>query len=113
MNKIVFILIIFFISLITYQIITTHFTRPIIEGLDNNQDNNQDNSQDNNQDNDQDNSEDISDLKTQMDTMTATMRDISGNLANIQSQVNGLAEAQKQTGEDLVGTTTPTVTGTS
>lgn len=108
MTNCIFILIVFFILLLTYQIFLAHFKNSIVEGNTSYQ------PYDTTDPNNamilaQQNAGNISALKTQLDS---AVQDISGNVANLQSQINDLVDAQKQSGEQLVGTTTPDISGT-
>lgn len=115
MTTFIFILIIFFILLLTYQTFLAHFKKTVVEGNTSYQNYSQSGS------NSamilaQQNAGNISALKTQLDGLTnlkKTIHDISGNVASIQTQVNGLATAQQQSGEQLVGTKPPVISGTS
>ena len=128
MDPLILILIMFFILLITYQTFLAYSKRPIIEGnlniKPNNNNSSNNNSSNNNSSNnnssnnntsstEQQNASDISAIKTQLTTITHQMQDVSGNVANVQKQVNDVATAQQQSGEQMVGTTTPTISGTS
>ena len=106
------ILSVFFVLLLTYQTFLAHFKEPIIEGNTDYKDYDPNNVMILAQQN----AGNISALKTQMDSVTdlsGIVEDISGNVANIQSQLDGLAQAQQQSAEDLVGTSPPDISGTS
>ena len=54
-------------------------------------------------------------IKQRMDTVQGTsqqFQDLSGNVASLQEQVNGLVSAQQQYASQISGGTAPTVTGT-
>jgi hypothetical protein len=108
MDPLILILIMFFILLITYQ---TFFMRHVIEG-NITMKSNDTTSTDTTSSTDPQTASDISEIKTQLDTITKQMQDVSGNVVAVQKQVNDLATAQQQSGEQMVGTTAPTVTGT-
>jgi hypothetical protein len=111
MLALVNILIIFFIFLILYQIFLAN---NIIEGLEN-----QYQPYDTNNPNNalilaQQNAGNISYLKQRLDTMqglSQDVQDISGNVANLQTQVNGLVQAQQQYANQLTGGSAPQITG--
>jgi hypothetical protein len=111
MLTLVNILIIFFIVLILYQIILAN---NIIEGLAN-----QYQPYDTNNPNNaiilaQQNAGNISVLKQRIDDMqgiTQEVQDISGNVANLQKQVNGLVQAQQQYINGINGGKPPQITG--
>ena len=107
-------LIIFFIILIGYQIILGNY---ILEGLENNQIYQQYDT--NNPSNAlilaQQNAGNIEYIKQRMDTvqgMSQQFQDLSGNVASLQEQVNGLVSAQQQYASQISGGTPPNVTGT-
>jgi hypothetical protein len=107
-------LIIFFIILIGYQIILGNY---ILEGLENNQTYQQYDT--NNPSNAlilaQQNAGNIEYIKQRMDTvqgMSQQFQDLSGNVASLQEQVNGLVSAQQQYASQLTGGTAPDVSGT-
>ncbi len=109
------ILIIFFILLITYQIILGN---NIIEGLDNN---NSYNSYDtNNTENAlilaQKNAGNIDYLKSRFDDvqgMYKDVQDLSGTVISLQEQVNGLVTAQKDYANQMTGGVAPSISGTT
>jgi methyl-accepting chemotaxis protein len=104
------ILIIFFLILITYQIILGN---NIIEGLDNNNSYQQYNSQDplila------QQNAGNIEYLKGRIDDvqgMYKQVQDLSGNVVALQEQVNGLVTAQQDYATQMTGGVAPDITG--
>lgn len=107
-------LIIFFIILIGYQIILGNY---ILEGLENNQSYQQYDT--NNPSNAlilaQQNAGNIEYIKQRMDEvqgMSQQFQDLSGNVASLQEQVNGLVSAQQQYASQISGGTAPNVTGT-
>ena len=111
MLSLVNILIIFFIFLILYQIFLAN---NIIEGLEN-----QYQPYDTNNPNNalilaQQNAGNISYLKQRLDSMqglSQQVQDISGNVASLQTQVNGLVQAQEQYTNQLTGGSAPQITG--
>ena len=111
MLTLVNILIIFFIVLILYQIILAN---NIIEGLAN-----QYQPYDTNNPNNaiilaQQNAGNISVLKQRLDDMqgiTQEVQDISGNVANLQKQVNELVQAQQQYINQINGGNAPEISG--
>ena len=104
------ILIIFFLILISYQIILGN---NIIEGLDNNNSYQQYNSQDplila------QQNAGNIEYLKGRIDDvqgMYKQVQDLSGNVVALQEQVNGLVTAQQQYATQMTGGSPPDISG--
>ena len=107
-------LIIFFIILIGYQIILGNY---ILEGLENNQTYQQYDT--NNPSNAlilaQQNAGNIEYIKQRMDAvqgMSQQFQDLSGNVASLQEQVNGLVSAQQQYASQISGGTPPNITGT-
>ena len=104
------ILIIFFLILISYQIILGN---NIIEGLDNNNSYQQYNSQDplila------QQNAGNIEYLKGRIDDvqgMYKQVQDLSGNVVALQEQVNGLVTAQQDYATQMTGGVAPDITG--
>ena len=104
------ILIIFFLILISYQIILGN---NIIEGLDNNNSYQQYNSQDplila------QQNAGNIEYLKGRIDDvqgMYKQVQDLSGNVQTLQEQVSGLVTAQQQYATQMTGGTAPDISG--
>jgi hypothetical protein len=109
------ILIIFFILLITYQIILGN---NIIEGLDNN---NSYNSYDTNNAGNalilaQKNAGNIDYLKSRFDDvqgMYNVVQDLSGTVISLQEQVNGLVTAQKDYANQMTGGVAPNISGTT
>lgn len=109
------ILIIFFILLITYQIILGN---NIIEGLDNN---NSYNSYDTNNTGNalilaQKNAGNIDYLKSRFDDvqgMYNVVQDLSGTVISLQEQVNGLVTAQKDYANQMTGGVAPNISGTT
>ena len=117
------ILILFFIILIGYQIILANH---VIEGLDNaNTTNNTNtanasyNPYDTNNPNNalilaQQNAGNIDYLKQRFDSIQGVfqqVQDLSGNVATLQDQVNGLVSAQQQYASQMTGGTAPEITG--
>jgi hypothetical protein len=112
MLTLVNILVMFFLFLIIYQIF---LASNIIEGLDN-----QYQPYDTNNPNNalilaQQNAGNISFLKQQLDSvqgMNQQLQDLSGNVQTLQTQVNGLVQAQQQyTTQMTGGGTVPQITG--
>ena len=114
MLTLVNILILFFIFLIIYQIF---LATNIIEGLEN-----QYQSYDTNNPNNafilaQKNAGNIAYLKEKIDSMESSdinqqIQDLSGNVQSLQTQVNGLVQAQQQYATQMTGGTPPQSTGT-
>jgi uncharacterized protein YoxC len=120
------ILILFFIILIGYQIILANH---VIEGLDNanntttanttNSSNASYNPYDTNNPNNalilaQQNAGNIDYLKQRFDSIQGVfqqVQDLSGNVATLQDQVNGLVSAQQQYATQMTGGTAPEITG--
>jgi hypothetical protein len=107
------ILIIFFILLITYQIILGN---NILEGLDNNKTYNS--YATNNPENAlilaQKNAGNIDYLKSRFDEvqgMYKQVQDLSGNVITLQKQVNGLVTAQQNYATQMTGGSEPNITG--
>jgi len=106
------VLIIFFIFLIVYQIILANYN--VIEGLKNN---------DNKEYKDypqnalilaEQNAGNIEYLKKKTDdlqNMNSIVSDLSGNVASLQQQVNGLVSAQQQMVTQMTGGSPPDITG--
>jgi predicted PurR-regulated permease PerM len=113
MFTLVNILILFFLFLILYQII---LASNIIEGLEN-----QYQSYDTNNPNNalilsQKNAGNIEYLKErldsiQSDSLNEQLQDLSGNVQTIQTQVNGLVQAQQQYATQMTGGSPPQITG--
>ena len=124
MPLLIHILIIFFIILIGYQIILANH---VIEGLDNanntssstNTANASYNPYDTNNPNNalilaQQNAGNIDYLKQRFDSIQGVfqqVQDLSGNVATLQDQVNGLVSAQQQYATQMTGGTAPEITG--
>ncbi len=114
------ILILFFIILIGYQIILANH---VVEGLDNanttNTANASYNPYDTNNPNNalilaQQNAGNIDYLKQRFDSIQGVfqqVQDLSGNVATLQDQVNGLVSAQQQYATQMTGGTAPEITG--
>lgn len=113
MLTLVNILILFFIIIISYQLILANH---VIEGLTNNTSNN---SYKPYNSNDpmilaQQNAGNIAFLKDRMDSLeniNQMVQDLSGNVQALQQQVNGLVTTQQQYATQLTGGTAPTITG--
>jgi hypothetical protein len=111
MLTLVNILIIFFIILILYQILLASH---IVEGLEN-----QYQSYDTNNPNNalilaQQNAGNISYLKERLDALTGIngqVQDLSGNVQSLQTQVNGLVQAQQDYANQMTGGSPPQITG--
>jgi TolA-binding protein len=111
MLTLVNILIVFFIILILYQIL---LESRIVEGLEN-----QYQPYDTNNPNNalilaQQNAGNITFLKQRLDTLTGInqqIQDLSGNVQSLQTQVNGLVQAQQDYANQMTGGTAPEVTG--
>ena len=106
MSSFIFILIIFFVWLLSYQTFLAYFSTKIVEGNTtcyrdyNTKDPN------NIMMLTQQNAGNIMAIKSQLDDMddvSNILTDISGNVSNLQSQVNELVKAQQQQGEQMVG----------
>lgn len=113
MLTLVNILILFFLFLIVYQLF---LAMNIIEGLEN-----QYQPYDTNNPNNalilaQQNAGNIAYLKgrlDQYDGIVQEVQDISGNVAALQTQVDGLVQAQQSYTNQMTGGTPPTITGTT
>lgn len=116
-------LILFFIILIGYQIILANH---VMEGLENNTSSNTTGTNNtsynpynmNNPDNAlilaQQNAGNIDYLKQRLDAvqgMFQQVQDLSGNVAALQDQVNGLVSAQQEYANQMTGGTAPEITG--
>ena len=114
MLTLVNILILFFLFLILYQIFLAN---NIIEGLEN-----QYQSYDTNNPNNafilaQKNAGNIAYLKERIDSMENSdinqeIQDLSGNVQTLQTQVNGLVQAQQQYASQMTGGSPPQISGT-
>lgn len=114
MLTLVNILIIFFIFLILYQIF---LATKIIEGMDNSKYTPYDT---NNPNNAlilaQQNAGNIEYLRQRIDLvqgMNQQVQDLSGNVQSLQTQVNGLVQAQKDYADQMTGGTAPEISGTT
>ncbi len=113
MLTLVNILILFFISLILYQIL---LASNIVEGLEN-----QYNEYDKNNPNNalilaQQNAGNIEYLKGRLDgvqTIVQEIQDLSGNVTSLQGQVNDLVQAQQDYANQMTGGTAPEISGTT
>ena len=123
MDRLILILIVFFTLLLTYQTFLAYFKRPIIEGNTTLTPNNKkssdntssDNTSSNNTSSDNTSSNNTSSNNTSSTEQTAAAPDIvtlNTQVQTMQEQVNGLVQAQQQSGEDMVGTTATVVSGT-
>ena len=123
MPLLIHILILFFIILIGYQIILANH---VIEGLDNANNTNNTNTAnasynpyDTNNPNNalilaQQIAGNIDYLKQRFDSIQGVfqqVQDLSGNVATLQDQVNGLVSAQQQYATQMTGGTAPEITG--
>lgn len=118
MFTLVNILILFFTFLILYQVF---LATKIIEGMDNSDDSNNSDykSYDTNNPNNalilaQQNSGNIAYLKKQMDSVqdiNQEVQDLSGNVQTLQTQVNGIVQAQQNYANQMTGGTVPNITG--
>jgi hypothetical protein len=113
MLMLVNVLIIFFIFLIVYQIILANYN--IVEGLKNNNSNKvYKDYPPNALILSQQNAGNIEYLKKKMDdlqNMNTVVNDLSGNVASLQQQVNGLVSAQQQMVTQMTGGSPPDITG--
>ena len=100
-----YILILFFIFLILYQIFLAQFKKPIVEGNTGYQD--YDTSDPKNvMILAQQNAGNISALRSQLgdaNKLKSKVDDITANISNLQTQVDGLVQSQQQTGTDAAG----------
>ncbi len=107
------VLIIFFIFLIVYQIILANYN--IVEGLKNNNSNKvYKDYPPNALILSQQNAGNIEYLKKKTDdlqNMNSVVNDLSGNVASLQQQVNGLVSAQQQMVTQMTGGSPPDITG--
>ena len=122
MFTLVNILILFFIFLMLYQVF---LATKIIEGMDNSNNSDSNNidykSYDTNNPNNalilaQQNSGNIAYLKKQMDSVqdiNQEVQDLSGNVQTLQTQVNGIVQAQQNYANQMTGGTVPNITGTT
>ena len=108
------ILIIFFIILISYQII---LATQMIEGLTNNQYQDYDTTNPQNAlilaQKNAGNIEYIKDQIGNIPGMTQQIQDLSGNVASLQEQVNDLVSTQQSYVNQVTGGTTPDISGTT
>ena len=113
MLAIINILIVFFITLIIYQIFLAHFSNNVIEGLENYEE------YDTNDPNNimilvQQNSGNIEVLRKQFDNISGLkqeVQDISGNVANLTKQVDDLVKAQEDYLAEKLPAEPPEITG--
>lgn len=111
MLTLVNILIVFFIILILYQIF---LASNIIEGLENKYKPYDTKDPNNALILAQQNAGNISYLKEQIDSlngMSQQVQDLSGNVVSLQTQVNGLVQAQQDYANQMTGGSPPQVTG--
>ena len=113
MLTLVNILIIFFFVLITYQIILAN---NIVEGLENQYQSYDTNNPNNTLILSQKNAGNIEYLKERLDSIQSSslnkeFQDLSGNVQTLQTQVNGLVQAQQQYATQMTGGTPPDITG--
>lgn len=100
-----YILILFFIFLILYQIFLAQFKKPIVEGNTGYKDYNTSDPK-NVMILAQQNAGNISVLRSQLgdaNKLKSIIEDISGNVSSLQTQVDGLVLAQQQAGTDAAG----------
>ena len=114
MLTLVNILILFFLFLILYQIFLAN---NIIEGLENQYQSYDTNNQNNAFILAQKNAGNIAYLKERIDSMESSdinqeIQDLSGNVQTLQTQVNGLVQAQQQYASQMTGGSPPQITGT-
>jgi predicted PurR-regulated permease PerM len=110
MLTVVNVLIVFFIILVSYQIILANH---IVEGLEN-KDKNYKPYPPNALILAQQNAGNIEFLKHKIDDLqniNTIVNDLSGNVQSLQQQVNGLVSAQQQFATQMVGDTPPQITG--
>ena len=113
MLAIINILIVFFIILIIYQIFLAHFSNNVIEGLENYKE------YDTNDPNNvmilaQQNAGNIEVLRKQFDNISGLkqeVQDISGNVANLTTQVEDLVKAQEDYLDENLPDEPPEITG--
>jgi hypothetical protein len=106
------ILIIFFLFLIIYQLF---LAMNLIEGLENQYQPYDTNNPNNTLILAQQNAGNISYLKQRLDAfdgLNQQIQDISGNVVTLQTQVNGLVEAQQEYANHMTGGSAPQITGT-
>jgi hypothetical protein len=111
MLTLVNILILFFILIISYQLILANH---VTEGLDNNNKSYKPYNSNDPMILAQQNAGNIAFLKDRMDSiqnMNQIVQDLSGNVQVLQEQVNGLVTTQQQYATQLAGDTAPTITG--
>lgn len=115
MLSLVNLLILFFILLIVYQIFLAYAENIIIEGLTNGEYQPYNTNDPNNAlILAQQNAGNISVLKQQLDELNGLnkeVQDISGNVIQLQEQVNQMVAAQQQYASKMTGGTTPNITG--
>lgn len=115
MLSLVNILIVFFICLIVYQIFLASKNKlNIIEGLANNYQSYEDKEVNKALILSQKNAGNIEFLKDQigdLQHLNQIVTDLSGNVQTLQTQVNGLVQAQQQYASQMTGGTTPQITG--
>lgn len=112
MLMLVNVLIIFFIFLIVYQIILANYN--VVEGLKNNNNTEYKNYPPNALILAQQNAGNIEYLKKKTDDLQniqSVVNDLSGNVASLQQQVNGLVSAQQQMVTQMTGGSPPDITG--
>ena len=112
MLMLVNVLIIFFIFLIVYQIILANYN--VVEGLKNKTNNEYKEYPPNALILAQQNAGNIEYLKKKTDDLQniqSVVNDLSGNVASLQQQVNGLVSAQQQMVTQMTGGSPPDITG--
>jgi len=119
MLSVINILVLFFIILLIYQIFLAIFQNSILEGLTNSSTSQQYQPYDTNNPNNalilaQQNAGNIQVLEQQMNNLLSLnqeVQDISGNVANLQTQVNGIVAAQQQYSQSMTSSPPPVITG--
>jgi TolA-binding protein len=118
MPFVILFLIIFFIFIVLYQLFLAHFNDNIIEGLTNNT---QYQPYDTNNPNNalilaQQNAGNINYLNqkfSEISNLQSEVQDLSGNVANLQTQVNGIVQAQQQYATNMAPSSPPNISGTN
>jgi hypothetical protein len=113
MTTLVNVLILFFAFLIMYQLF---LASNIIEGLETQYKPYDTNNPDNALILAQQNAGNISYIKDRLDSMQEMydeVQDLSGNVQSLQTQVNGLVQAQQDYANQMTGGTAPEITGTT
>lgn len=116
---IVYLLIIFFIIVIFYQITLSHTDYYLVESMTTDIDNQQYQEYDTNNPNNvmilaQQNAGNIQVLKQQFDSilgLNKQVQDLSGNVANLSEQVYNMIQEQQQLAQNSLPSSTPEITG--